>query len=85
MSKQEKEESIDWQYQGDEDEWDNFDRRVIRQMRKKLDTLGEKMWLGEIGSVFGMDAARYDAHCREVMNALLHGPWRSSKVEKRNG
>ena len=70
MSKQEKEESIDWQYQGDEDEWDNFDRRVIRQMRKKLDTLGEKMWLGEIGSVFGMDAARYDAHCREVMNAI---------------
>jgi hypothetical protein len=39
-------------------------------MRKKLDAIGVKIWLGEIGSVFGMDQASYDAHCGEVMRAI---------------
>jgi hypothetical protein len=29
-----------------------------------------KIWLGEIGSVFGMDQASYDTHCGEVMRAI---------------
>ena len=70
MSKQEKEEFVEWKYEGNEDEWDSFDRRMIRHMRKKLDVLGTKLWLGEIGSVFSMSQYEYDTHCRDVMRAI---------------
>ena len=70
MSKKEEKDSADWHYEGHEEEWDNFDRKVIRQTRKKLDVLGEKMWIGGVESVFGMDPGRYDSHCREVMRAI---------------
>ena len=43
---------------------------MIRHMRKKLDAMGKKMWLGEVGSVFAMDQGDYDAHCGEVMRAI---------------
>ena len=50
MSKEEESEKR-WKYNGNEDEWDIFDRRMIRYMRKKYDRLGEKMWFGEIEMV----------------------------------
>ncbi len=69
MSK-EKEEFNDWKFAGVEGEWKGFDRRISRYMRKKLDAIGEKIWLGEIGSVFAMDQASYDTHCGTVMRAI---------------
>jgi hypothetical protein len=54
MSKEEKELN-DWKFLGIEGEWEGFDRRMVRYMCKKLDAIGVKIWLGEIGSVFGMD------------------------------
>ena len=70
MSKKEEEDSKEWKYEGNENEWDSFDRRMIRYMRKKLDVIGEKMWLGGVGSVFAMDQVDYDTHCGEVMRAI---------------
>ncbi len=70
MSKKEKKDSVDWHYEGNEEDWENFDRKVIRHTRKKLDSLGEKMWIGGVESIFAMDPARYNQHCREVMKAI---------------
>ena len=39
-------------------------------MRKKLDAVGVKIWLGEIESIFGMDQTRCKSHCAEVMRAI---------------
>jgi hypothetical protein len=69
MSKEEKELN-EWKFHGIEGEWEGFDRRMIRHMRKKLDAVGVKMWLGEIESIFGMAQASYDSHCAEVMRAI---------------
>jgi hypothetical protein len=69
MSKEEKELN-EWKFHGVEGEWEGFDRRMVRYMRKKLDAIGVKIWLGEIGSIFGMDQTSYDAHCGEVMKAI---------------
>ncbi len=37
-----KEDSVKWTFGGNEDEWDGFDRRITRWMRKKYDSMGEK-------------------------------------------
>ena len=39
--------TVTWTYSGEEEEWDSFDRRMVRFMRKKLDEFGEKLWMGE--------------------------------------
>ena len=44
MSKEEEYSEKNWKYDGDESEWENFDRRMLRHMRKELDTIGEKMF-----------------------------------------
>ena len=41
-AKEKDEVSISWSYSGLEDEWDSFDRRMLRHMRKKFDVFGEK-------------------------------------------
>ena len=69
MSKEDKE-LKEWKFLGIEGEWEGFDRRMIRYMRKKLDSIGVKIWLGEVRSVFDMGHDEYDAHCREVMKAI---------------
>ena len=71
MSKEKEEESSkNWKYDGSEDEWDSFDRRMIRYMRKRYDTFGEKMWLGEIDDVEQMDFNTFEDHIRDVMKAI---------------
>jgi hypothetical protein len=70
MAKEDESSERNWKYDGDEAEWDSFDRRMIRHMRKKLDDIGEQMWLGEIGSVFGMAQDEYEKHCKNVMKAI---------------
>ena len=51
MTKDDKDSSVGWTYSGKEEEWDAFDRRMTRYMHNKLDSFGEKMWLGQIGNV----------------------------------
>ena len=50
MSKEDENEKC-WKYSGNEEEWDVFDRRMMRYMRKKYDDFGERMWLGEIETI----------------------------------
>ncbi len=70
MSKEEESEKR-WKYNGNEDEWDIFDRRMIRYMRKKYDRLGDKMWFGEIEMVSDdMDPYDYLDYCNSVMKAI---------------
>ena len=69
MSKEE--ESKNWKYSGNEAEWDIFDRRMLRYMRKKYDNFGERMWLGEIDVVNDkMDPYDFLDYCDEVMKAI---------------
>ena len=35
--------SVGLTYSGKEEDWDSFDRRMMRFMRKKLDCFGEKL------------------------------------------
>jgi hypothetical protein len=71
MSKTENENEKNWKYSGDEHEWDSFDRRMIRYMRKKYDSLGEKLWLGTIDVVSDdMDPHDFMEHCDEVLKAI---------------
>ncbi len=51
MSKTENETEKNWKYNGNEDEWDIFDRRMLRYMRKKYDVFGERLWMGELHSL----------------------------------
>jgi hypothetical protein len=70
MSKEE-ESSKDWKYNGDEEEWDTFDRRMIRYMRKKYDQFGERLWLGEVEPISDdMDPYDFMGHCDEVLKAI---------------
>ncbi len=72
MSKEEESSEKIWKYDGDESEWENFDRRMLRHMRKELDTIREKMWLGEVDSIFSMDQNEFETHCDEVMKSIRH-------------
>ena len=69
MSKEE--ESTNWKYSGNENEWDVFDRRMMRYMRKKYDYLGERLWLGQVEFVSDeMDPYDFLDHCEDVMKAI---------------
>ncbi len=72
MSKEEESNDKNWKYDGDESEWENFDRRMLRHMRKELNTIGERMWLGDVGSIFSMSQNEFEAHCDEVMKSIQH-------------
>ncbi len=43
--------TVTWTYGGEEEEWDSFDRRMVRFMRKKLDEFREKLWMGETPNI----------------------------------
>ncbi len=65
------EESLNWKYSGNEAEWDVFDRRMMRYMRRKYDDFGERMWLGQIEVVSDeMDSYDFLDHCDDVMKAI---------------
>jgi hypothetical protein len=70
MNKEDKDSSVDWTYNGKEEEWDAFDRRMTRYMRRKLDAFGEKLWLGDVGDVQAMTTTALKQHVFEVYNAL---------------
>ena len=82
MSKEEKELN-EWKFIGIEGEWEGFDRRMMRHMRKKLDSVGVNLWLGEIRSVFDMGQNEYDEHCKDVMKAIYcNDPSEARKLKK---
>ena len=62
--------SVGWTYNGKEEEWDSFDRRMTRFMRKKLDLFGEKLWLGEIPELKTMDKKMFGDHVLAVYQAI---------------
>ena len=62
--------SVGWTYSGKEEEWDSFDRRMIRFMRKKLDVFGEKLWLGEIVDITNLDKKKFGDHVMSVYQAI---------------
>jgi hypothetical protein len=70
MEKEEKDSSVGWTYSGKEEEWDSFDRRMIRRMRQKLDTFGERLWLGDVKSIEKFDRQALKDHIAAVYNAL---------------
>ena len=71
MSKVKKEDGpVGWTYSGDEVDWDGFDRRMTRYMRKKLDTFGERLWMGEITGVESMSKNKLATHVLKVYQAL---------------
>ena len=62
--------SVGWTYSGKEEDWDSFDRRMMRFMRKKLDCFGEKLWMGEIVDLDKLDKKKFGDHVLEVYHAL---------------
>jgi hypothetical protein len=83
MAKEELSNDKNWKYDGDESDWENFDRKMLRHMRKELDSIGEKMWLGEIKSVFEMDQGEFENHCEEVMRSITFtDPSEARKIKK---
>ena len=62
--------SKSWSYDGSEDDWDTFDRKMTRYMSKKYDTLGEKIWLGTIPDIAFIDEQEYIDYCTEVWHAV---------------
>ena len=41
MSKEKKEETTEWKFNGDEGDWENFDRRVTRYMKRDTTSLAK--------------------------------------------
>ena len=83
MSKEDESEK-NWKYSGDESEWDSFDRRMIRYMRKKYDVFGERLWLGTVEVVSDdMDPHEFLDHCRDVMKAIaVEDPSEARKLKR---
>jgi hypothetical protein len=83
MSKEDESEKR-WKYNGNEDEWDIFDRRMLRYMRKKYDVFGERLWWGEIPMVSDeMDPYDFLDHCDDVMKAIeTYDPSEARKLRK---
>ena len=69
-NKEDKNDSVSWSYSGTEIEWDSFDRRMMRHMRKMFDSFGEKIWLGHIPKICELKADELEKHCVEVWNAI---------------
>ena len=70
---QEKEEKQSWSYDGSEEEWDSFDRRIRRYMRKKYGPFGEKLWLGQLPKITSLNGAEWNTYCEDVWESIeLH-------------
>ena len=64
------EDSSKWKYAGLEEEWDSFDRRITRYMRKRFDKFGEDMWSGFIPNIDSLSGESYGIHCERVYRAI---------------
>ena len=71
MSKDLKEEDESkWTYDGKEEDWDMFDRKMVRHMIKNYDEFGEQLWLGNIKDFNTMEFREYDLYCTRVWRAI---------------
>ena len=60
-----------WSYDGKEEDWDQFDRKMTRHMLKKYDVFGERLWLGEIPKFEQLATVQeYEAYCVDVWRAI---------------
>ena len=61
-----------WTFDGEnEEDWDVFDRRMLRYCRKKYGCeIGDKIWLGELPKISLMTGSVYDSYCDSVWNAI---------------
>ena len=73
--------TVTWTYSGIEEEWDSFDRRMVRFMRKKFDDFGEKLWMGEIPVVETLThgSNEYAQYCIELYHAISINDHRHAK------
>ena len=70
MSKDLKEEDESkWTYDGKEEDWDMFDRKMSRHMLRKYDVFGER-WLGEVPDFENMEIREYEKYCLDVWRAI---------------
>ena len=72
MSKEdsENESSSKWSYDGKEEEWDTFDRKMTRYMEKQYDVFGERLWRGEVQKCEDLNFREYEQYCIEVWRAI---------------
>jgi hypothetical protein len=71
MSKEDEKDTKNWKYDGCKEQWDVFDRRMMRYMRKKYNSFGERMWMREIEIVNDeMDPYDFLDYCDDVVKAI---------------
>ena len=87
MSKETKDESsgVNWTYGGGEDEWDAFDRRMVRYMRGKLDTFGERLWKGEVDDITKLAKPEFANYVMMIYESLRIAQPKLAKELKRKG
>ena len=70
--KEDKEEgSSKWTCDGSkEEDWDAFDRRVLRHMRKHYGLFGEKLWQGSLPKIDDLGGDDYNQYCEEVYETV---------------
>jgi hypothetical protein len=87
MSKEIKDESsgVNWTYGGGEEEWDAFDRWMIRYMRGKLDVFGERLWKGDIEDITKMAAPEFANYVLVIYESLRIAQPKLAKELKKKG
>jgi hypothetical protein len=76
---------VGWTYSGKEEDWDSFDRRMMRFMHKKLDVFGEKFWMGEIVDLAGLDKKKFGDYVMEIYKApRITQPREAKELVKKN-
>jgi len=74
------EKKTSWIYDGSEDEWDSFDRRIMRYMRKKYGSFGELLWQGDLTDYTILQGQDFSNYCEEVWDAIeLHDSTRAKE------
>ena len=75
MSKDKSEDSsVGWTYRGVEEDWDGFDRRMVRFMRKKLDSFGERLWMGEVPELKTLSKQKYTEYVQSTKQSESRNP-----------
>ena len=62
-----KPEETSWKYDGSEDGWDKFDRRMHRYARKKWGPeIGDQFWRGTLDDLGDLYGAEWNHYCEQV-------------------
>ena len=69
-----------WSYDGSEEDWDAFDRRIRRYMRKKYGPFGEQLWLGQLPKVTSLKGTEWNTYCEEVWESIEEHSKRSAET-----